>query len=66
METKIREISKLISFENNERLCIESLSDKIGLCNSNLSKNRPSLVFIDSLSTNDVAILGWFAVNEKE
>ena len=60
------EINQLISYKNNERLCIDSLSDQNDQCNSNLSKNKLILVFIVSILVNDVAILGWFAASEKE
>ena len=62
----MREIDQLISYKNNERLCIDSLSDQNDQCNSNLSKNKLILVFIVSILINDVAILGWFAASEKE
>ena len=52
------EIIQLIRYENNERLCSSCLSDQNDYCNSNLSKNRLTCVFIGSFSINDVAIFG--------
>ena len=52
------EIIQLISYENNERLGSDCLSNQNDLWNSNLSKNRPTCVFIGSFSISDVAIFG--------
>ena len=55
---KMSEIFQLIRYENNERLGSDCLSDQNDHCNSNLSENRPTCVFIGSFSINDVAIFG--------
>ena len=55
---KMSEIIQLIRYENNERLGSDCLSDQIDHWNSNLSKNRPTCVFIGSFSINDIAIFG--------
>ena len=52
------EIIQLIRFENNERLGSDFLSDQNDQRNSNLSKNRPTSVFVGSFSINDIAIFG--------
>ena len=54
----MNEIIQLIRYENNERLDSNCLSDQNDHWNSNLSKNRPTCVFIGSFSINDVAIFG--------
>ena len=50
------EIIQQIRYENNERLGSDFLSNQNDPWNSNLSKNRPTCVFIGSISINDVAI----------
>ena len=55
---KMNEIIQLIRYKNNERLGSDCLSDQNDHSNSNLSKNRPTSVFIGSFSINDVAIFG--------
>ena len=55
---KMNEIIQLIRYENNESLGSDCLSDQNDHWNSNLSKNRPTCVFIGSFSINDVAIFG--------
>ena len=66
-QTKVREISKFISYENNERLCINSLFDQNDhFIPIYLKIDCATFIFIDSLSINDVAILDWFEVSEKE
>ena len=52
------EIIQLIRYENNERLGSDFLSNKNDHWNSNLSKNRPTCVFITSFSINDIEIFG--------
>ena len=52
------EIIQLIRYEKNERLGSDFLSNKNDHWNSNLSKNRPTCVFIGSFSINEVAIFG--------
>ena len=52
------EIIQLIRYENNERLGSDFLSNQNDPWNSNLSKNRPTFVFISSFSINDVAMFG--------
>ena len=54
----MNEIIQLIRYENNKRLGSHCLSDQNDHWNSNLSKNRPTCVFIGSFSINDVAIFG--------
>ena len=55
---KMSEIIQLIRYENNVRLGSDCLSDQNDHWNSNLSKNRPTCVFIVSFSINDVATFG--------
>ena len=55
---KMSEIIQLIRYENNERLGSDFLSNQNDHRNSNLSKNRPTCIFIGSFSINDVAIFG--------
>ena len=50
------EIIQLIRYKNNERLGSDFLSNQNYHWNSNLSKKRPTCVFIGSFSINDVAI----------
>ena len=50
------EIIQLIRYVNNERLGSDFLSNQNDHWNSNLSKNRPTCLFIGSFSINDVAI----------
>ena len=57
-DEKLSEIIQLIRYENNERLGSNCLSDQSEHWNSNLSKNRPTCVFIGSFSINDLAIFG--------
>ena len=57
-QTKMSEIIQLIRYENNERLGSDCLSDQNDSRISNLSKNRPTYVFIGSFSISDVAIFG--------
>ena len=52
------EIIQLIRYENNERLGSDFLSNQNDHRNSNLSKNRPTCVFIGSFSIIDVAMFG--------
>ena len=66
MQTKMREVIKLISNVNNERLCSDSLSDQNDDWNSNLFKNKQTCVLIASFSINEVAMLGWFTVSYIE
>ena len=61
---KKSEIIQPISYENNERLGSNCLSDQNDHWNSNLSKNRSTCVFIGSFSITDVAIFG--CVIEKQ
>ena len=61
---KMSEIIQLIRYKNNERLGSNCLSDQNDHWNSNLSKNRPTCVFISSFSINDVAIFG--CLNDKQ
>ena len=63
-QTKISEIIQLISYENNERLGTDCLCDQNDHWNSNLSKNRPTCVFIASFSINNTAIFCWNAVSD--
>ena len=53
---KMSEIIQLIRYENNERLGNDFLSKQNDHWNSNVSKNRPTCVFIGSFPINDVAI----------
>ena len=53
---KMSEIIQLIRYVNNERLGRDFLSNINDHWNSNLSKNRPTCVFIGSFSINDIAI----------
>ena len=57
-DEKMSEIIQLIRYQNNGRLGSDCLSDQSEHWNSNLSKNRPTCVFIGSFSINDVAIFG--------
>ena len=52
------DIIQLIRYENNERLGSDYFSNQNDHWNSNLSKNRPTCVFIGSFSISDVAIFG--------
>ena len=52
------EIIQMIRYENNERSGSDFLSNQNDQWNSNLSKNRPTCVFIGSFSINDIAIFG--------
>ena len=52
------EIIQLIRYEYNEGLGSDFLSNQNDHWNSNISKNRPTCVFIGSFSINDVAIFG--------
>ena len=58
LRRKISEIIQLIRYKNNERLGSNFLSNQNAQWNSNLSKNRPTSVFIGSFSINYVAIFG--------
>ena len=51
---KMSEIVQLIRYENNERLGSDFLSNQNDHWNSNLSKNRPTCVFIGSFSINEI------------
>ena len=55
---KMSEIIQLIRFENNERLGSDFLFNQNDHWNSNISKNRPTCVFIGSFSISDIAIFG--------
>ena len=55
---KMSEIIQLIRYENNGRLGSDCLSGQNDRWNSNLSKNRPTCVFIGSFLISDIAIFG--------
>ena len=61
---KMSEIIQQIRYENNERLGSDFLSNQNDHWNSNISKNRPTCVFIGSFSINDLAIFG--CVTDKQ
>ena len=54
----LSEIIQLIRYENNERLGSYCFTYQNDHWNSNLSKNRPTCLFIGSFSINDLAIFG--------